>query len=89
MLMMFSIFQTSDIIEYLRRLSKTTIPDGIIQFIKVNMGGYLKMKGVIESEGRAMQFFSSAKSLMYPFLKINVLLLYLLVFFICVSSCAH
>jgi len=27
--------QTSDIIEYLRRLSKTTIPDGIIQFIKV------------------------------------------------------
>ena len=29
------LFQTSDIIEYLRRLSKTTIPDGIIQFIKV------------------------------------------------------
>lgn len=31
------LFQTSDIIEYLRRLSKTTIPDGIIQFIKVCM----------------------------------------------------
>ena len=32
---LFFLFQTSDIIEYLRRLSKTTIPDGIIQFIKV------------------------------------------------------
>ena len=28
--------QTADIIEYLRRLSKTTIPDGIAQFIKVS-----------------------------------------------------
>ena len=27
--------QTSDIIEYLRRLSKTTIPDGILEFIRV------------------------------------------------------
>lgn len=27
--------QTSDIIEYLRRLSKTSIPDGIVEFIKV------------------------------------------------------
>ena len=33
--LLFFLFQTSDIIEYLRRLSKTTIPDGIIQFIKV------------------------------------------------------
>ena len=47
------------------------------------------MKGVIDLEGRVMQFLSSAKSLMYSFLKINVLLHYLLVFFICVSSCAH
>ena len=29
-------FQTSDIIEYLTRLSKTSIPDGIVQFIKVS-----------------------------------------------------
>ena len=28
--------QTKDIIEYLKRLSKTSIPDGIEQFIKVN-----------------------------------------------------
>ena len=27
--------QTTDIIEYLQRLSKTTVPDGIVQFIKV------------------------------------------------------
>lgn len=27
--------QTADIIEYLRRLSKTSLPDGIIEFIKV------------------------------------------------------
>lgn len=27
--------QTSDIIEYLQKLSKTSVPDGIVQFIKV------------------------------------------------------
>ena len=27
--------QTKDIIEYLRRLSKTSIPDGIVKFIEV------------------------------------------------------
>ena len=27
--------ETKDIIEYLRRLSKTSIPDGIVEFIKV------------------------------------------------------
>lgn len=30
--------QTKDIIEYLQRLSKTTIPEGIIEFIKVANG---------------------------------------------------
>lgn len=29
--------QTSDIIEYLQKLSKTSVPDGIIQFIKVRL----------------------------------------------------
>lgn len=29
--------QTNDIIEYLRRLCKTTIPEGIIQFVKVRL----------------------------------------------------
>lgn len=29
--------QTNDIIEYLRRLSKTTLPDGIVEFIKVRL----------------------------------------------------
>ncbi|MBZ3889851.1 TFIIH basal transcription factor complex helicase XPB subunit [Sciurus carolinensis] len=31
--------QTSDITEYLRKLSKTGVPDGIIQFIKAIIGG--------------------------------------------------
>ena len=86
MLMIFSIFQTSDIIEYLRRLSKTTIPDGIIQFIKVNMSGYLIAKDLIEWECRVMQLMSSA-SLNLSFLLINVLLLCLLVFFVCLKLC--
>lgn len=30
--------QTSDITEYLRKLSKTGVPDGIIQFIKASRG---------------------------------------------------
>ena len=30
--------QTSDITEYLRKLSKTGVPDGIIQFIKASGG---------------------------------------------------
>lgn len=31
--------QTSDITEYLRKLSKTGVPDGIIQFIKASVAG--------------------------------------------------
>ena len=30
--------QTADIVEYLQKLSKTSVPDGIIQFIKVTTG---------------------------------------------------
>ncbi|XP_048579619.1 general transcription and DNA repair factor IIH helicase subunit XPB isoform X2 [Nematostella vectensis] len=40
--------QTNDIIEYLRRLSKTTIPDGIIQFIKMCTLSYGKVKLVLK-----------------------------------------
>lgn len=29
--------QTSDIVEYLQKLSKTSVPEGIVQFIKVLM----------------------------------------------------
>lgn len=29
--------QTSDIVEYLQKLSKTSVPDGIVQFIKVRL----------------------------------------------------
>jgi len=36
--------QTTDIIEYLQRLSKTTIPDGIVQFIKLCTLSYGKVK---------------------------------------------
>ncbi|XP_072179023.1 general transcription and DNA repair factor IIH helicase/translocase subunit XPB-like [Diadema setosum] len=40
--------QTSDIIEYLRRLSKTSIPDGIVEFIKLCTLSYGKVKLVLK-----------------------------------------
>ncbi|XP_067843062.1 general transcription and DNA repair factor IIH helicase/translocase subunit XPB [Heptranchias perlo] len=40
--------QTSDIIEYLQKLSKTTIPDGILQFIKLCTVSYGKVKLVLK-----------------------------------------
>ncbi|KAK7110555.1 general transcription and DNA repair factor IIH helicase/translocase subunit XPB-like [Littorina saxatilis] len=40
--------QTGDIIEYLRRLSKTTLPDGIIEFIKLCTLSYGKVKLVLK-----------------------------------------
>lgn len=40
--------QTNDIIEYLRRLSKTTIPEGIVQFIKMCTLSYGKVKLVLK-----------------------------------------
>lgn len=41
--------QTSDIVEYLQKLSKTSVPDGIVQFIKVWMRKYLKWRGWVKS----------------------------------------
>lgn len=40
--------QTHDIIEYLKRLSKTTIPEGIIEFIKLCTLSYGKVKLVLK-----------------------------------------
>lgn len=40
--------QTHDIIEYLKRLSKTTIPEGIIQFISICTLSYGKVKLVLK-----------------------------------------
>ncbi|KAL7295517.1 hypothetical protein TKK_0011162 [Trichogramma kaykai] len=40
--------QTNDIIEYLKRLSKTTIPDGIVEFIKLCTLSYGKVKLVLK-----------------------------------------
>ncbi|XP_011337770.2 general transcription and DNA repair factor IIH helicase subunit XPB isoform X2 [Ooceraea biroi] len=40
--------QTQDIIEYLKRLSKTSIPDGIIEFIKLCTLSYGKVKLVLK-----------------------------------------
>ncbi|XP_028836147.1 general transcription and DNA repair factor IIH helicase/translocase subunit XPB [Denticeps clupeoides] len=40
--------QTSDIIEYLQKLSKTTVPDGIIQFIQLCTVSYGKVKLVLK-----------------------------------------
>lgn len=40
--------QTNDIIEYLKRLSKTSIPEGIIEFIKLCTLSYGKVKLVLK-----------------------------------------
>lgn len=40
--------QTNDIIEYLKRLSKTSIPDGIVEFIKLCTISYGKVKLVLK-----------------------------------------
>ncbi|XP_059155429.1 general transcription and DNA repair factor IIH helicase subunit XPB-like [Physella acuta] len=40
--------QTNDIIEYLRRLSKTTLPEGIVEFIKLCTLSYGKVKLVLK-----------------------------------------
>ncbi|KAG5261527.1 hypothetical protein AALO_G00285270 [Alosa alosa] len=40
--------QTSDIIEYLEKLSKTSVPDGIVQFIKLCTVSYGKVKLVLK-----------------------------------------
>ncbi|KAG1942469.1 general transcription and DNA repair factor IIH helicase subunit XPB [Pimephales promelas] len=40
--------QTSDIIEYLQKLSKTSVPDGIVQFIKLCTVSYGKVKMVLK-----------------------------------------
>ncbi|EDV26690.1 uncharacterized protein TRIADDRAFT_22911, partial [Trichoplax adhaerens] len=40
--------QTEDIIEYLRRLSKASIPDGVIEFIKLCTVSYGKVKMVLK-----------------------------------------
>ena len=46
------------------------------------------MKGVIEWEGRVMQFLSPAKSLMYPFLKL-MFCSFIYLFFSFVSQVVH
>ena len=43
--------QTHAIIEYLRRLSKTTVPDGIVEFIKMCTSSYGKVKLVLRDNG--------------------------------------
>uniref|UniRef100_A0A672Y863 DNA 3'-5' helicase n=1 Tax=Sphaeramia orbicularis TaxID=375764 RepID=A0A672Y863_9TELE len=40
--------QTSDIVEYLQKLSKTTVPEGIVQFIKLCTVSYGKVKLVLK-----------------------------------------
>nr|CAD7399598.1 unnamed protein product [Timema cristinae] len=40
--------QTHDIVEYLKRLSKTTVPDGIVEFIKLCTLSYGKVKLVLK-----------------------------------------
>uniref|UniRef100_A0AAY5L178 General transcription and DNA repair factor IIH helicase/translocase subunit XPB n=1 Tax=Esox lucius TaxID=8010 RepID=A0AAY5L178_ESOLU len=40
--------QTSDIVEYLQKLSKTSVPDGIVQFIKLCTVSYGKVKLVLK-----------------------------------------
>lgn len=40
--------QTHDIVEYMKRLSKTTIPEGIIEFIRLCTLSYGKVKLVLK-----------------------------------------
>lgn len=40
--------QTDDIVEYLKRLSKTSVPEGIVQFIKLCTHSYGKVKLVLK-----------------------------------------
>ncbi|XP_076272676.1 ATP-dependent DNA helicase hay [Rhynchophorus ferrugineus] len=40
--------QTNDIVEYLKRLSKTSVPDGIVEFIKLCTLSYGKVKLVLK-----------------------------------------
>ncbi|CAG2058244.1 unnamed protein product [Timema podura] len=47
--------QTHDIVEYLKRLSKTTVPDGIVEFIKLCTLSYGK-KG-LESDIKQLSYF--------------------------------
>ncbi|GCC20250.1 hypothetical protein chiPu_0018830 [Chiloscyllium punctatum] len=44
--------QTSDIIEYLQKLSKTSIPEGIVQFIKLCTVSYGKVKLVLKHNSK-------------------------------------
>ena len=43
--------QTTDIVEYLERLCKTTLPDGIREFVKVS-GAFLCLVASAEDYGR-------------------------------------
>lgn len=40
--------QTSDIVEYLQKLSKTSVPEGIVQFIQLCTVSYGKVKLVLK-----------------------------------------
>lgn len=53
--------QTSDIVEYLQKLSKTSVPEGIVQFIKVWMRDYPLVWGKRREGGRLL------KNLQYVF----------------------
>lgn len=64
--------QTSDIIEYLKRLSKTTIPDKVIEFIKESTMTYGKIKLVLKQN----RYFIETKHEVRRFLAKKLLLKY-------------
>ena len=65
--------QTHDIIEYLKRLSKTSIPDGIIEFIKLCTLSYGK---VIYNRTTNIHdiFYEIRFLMMYNFLQVKLVL---------------
>lgn len=66
--------QTSDIVEYLQKLSKTSVPEGIVQFIKVRMlGNHCKMSSfilIVRSLHLIMLLFSQLCTVSYGKVKL-------------------
>lgn len=56
--------QTSDIIEYLQKLSKTSVPDGIVQFIKV------QARPTDSEEDQYRELHPETRSCLYTFLSL-------------------
>lgn len=57
--------QTSDIVEYLQKLSKTSVPDGIVQFIKVWYKECLLFLDMRKGKGYGIVFNVECKPMLF------------------------